>query len=101
MLVNLAAGTRRINMGVHFLPIANYPQFILNEYQEEGQKSARTRTATLEKEISIWRGCLLCSRRRRCHRFTKRQNLTLVQIQSSHRRQHKCCQKNEVWFLNE
>ena len=38
---NTAAGARRINMGIpYFLPIANHPQFILNQHQEVGQKPA-------------------------------------------------------------
>ena len=31
-------------MDILFLPIANYPQFILNQYQEVGQKRAHTAT---------------------------------------------------------
>ena len=35
----MAAGVRRINTGILLL-IANYPQFILNQYQEVAQKPA-------------------------------------------------------------
>ena len=37
----MAAGARQINMGI-LLPIANYSEFIFNQYQEVGQKSAHT-----------------------------------------------------------
>ena len=42
---NMAAVARRINMDIFFfLPIANYPQSILNQYQEVGQKPVHTDT---------------------------------------------------------
>ena len=34
---NMAAGARQINIGI-FFPIANYPRFILNQYQDISQK---------------------------------------------------------------
>ena len=40
--VNVAVGARRINKSI--LPIVNYPQFILYQYQEVGQKPAYSAT---------------------------------------------------------
>ena len=40
---DMAAGDRRINIGMHtFLPIVNYSQFILNEYQEIAQEQTHS-----------------------------------------------------------
>ena len=39
----MAVGDCKINMRV-LLPIANYPQFILNHYQEVGQKPSHIAT---------------------------------------------------------
>ena len=36
---NMAAGARRINVGITF---TNYPQFTLNQYREVGQKRAHS-----------------------------------------------------------
>ena len=57
---NMEAGARWINMC--FWPIADYPQFILNEYQEVGQKTAHTATPKEERAtatVKRWRdvGC--------------------------------------------
>ena len=41
---NMTAGAGCINMA-YFLPIAEYPQFILNQYQEVGQKPSTYRYA--------------------------------------------------------
>ena len=49
----MAEGTRRINMGKVILPIANYPQFILNQYQEIGQKPGHTATLKTEQKIQV------------------------------------------------
>ena len=45
---NIAAGAGQIKQA-YFLPIANYRQFILNQYQKVGEKPANT--ATPKKKV--------------------------------------------------
>ena len=41
-------------MGLLFLPITNYPQFIQNQYQEVGQKPAHTALPQKTLCFNIW-----------------------------------------------
>ena len=48
---NMAALARRKIIGI-LLPIANYPQFILNQYQEVNQKPAHKATQRKNKQTN-------------------------------------------------
>ena len=48
---NIAAGGPLNKHGQYILPIANYPEFIMNQYQEVGQKPVHT--ATKKKQLQL------------------------------------------------
>ena len=53
----MASGLRWINIS-NILPIANYPQFILIQYQEAGQQPAQT--ATPDQSADALKAAGLC-----------------------------------------